>query len=75
MERAIIKSKPLFSLLMVESNTCEEVKLMHPLTQSLLREFKNVFPNDLLPRLPPLRGIEQQIDLVLGAPLPNKLTY
>ena len=30
-ERAISKSKPLFVLLMVESNTSEEVKPLHPL--------------------------------------------
>ena len=41
------KRKPLFALLMVESNTSEEVKSLHPLTQSLFREFEDVFPNDL----------------------------
>jgi len=46
-ERAISKSKPLFALLMVESNTSEEVKPLHPLAQSLLREFEDVFPNYL----------------------------
>jgi len=57
-ERAISKSKPLFALLMVESNTCEEVKPLHPLAQSLLREFDDIFSNDLPPGLPPVRGIE-----------------
>jgi len=57
-ERAISKSKPLFALLMVESNVSEEVKPLHPLAQSLLREFEDVFPNDLPPGLPPIRGIE-----------------
>jgi len=54
-ERAISKSKPLFFLLMVESNTSEIVK---PLAQSLLKEFKDVFPNNLSSRLPPLREIK-----------------
>ena len=45
-ERAINKSKLLFALLMVESNTREEVAPIHPLAQILLREFANVFPND-----------------------------
>jgi len=31
LEKAIRKSKPLFSSLVVESNTCEEVKPMYPL--------------------------------------------
>jgi len=73
--KAIGKSKPLFALLVMESNTYEEVKPMHPLAPSLLREFVDVFPNDFLLRLPPLRGNEHQIDLLLGAPLPNKLAY
>ena len=48
-KRAITKSKPIFSLPMVESNTSKEVTPIHPLAQSLLREFVNVFPNDLTP--------------------------
>jgi len=74
-ERAISKSKLLFSFLMVESNISEEVKLLYPLAQSLLKEFKDVFPNDLPSGLPPLRGIEHQINLLLGTPLPNKTAY
>jgi len=57
---------------MVELNTCEEVKPLHLLAQLLLREFENVFPNDLPPRLLRLRGIEHLINLLPDAPLPNK---
>ncbi|XP_074298843.1 uncharacterized protein LOC141629799 [Silene latifolia] len=42
---------------------------------SLLEEFKDVFPEELPAGLPPIRGIEHQIDLILGAPLPNKAAY
>jgi hypothetical protein len=42
---------------------------------NLLQEFKDVFPAEIPPRLPPLRGIEYQIDLILGASLPNRATY
>jgi hypothetical protein len=42
---------------------------------NLLQEFKDVFPAEIPPGLPPLRGIEHQIDLILGASLPNRATY
>jgi len=74
-ERAISKSKPLFALLIVESNNSEEVEPLHLLTQSLLEEFEDVFSNDLSPGLPPIRGIEHQVDLLPGAPLSSKLAY
>jgi len=48
---------------------------LHPFAQSLLREFEDVFPNDLPSELPPLRGIKHQIDLLSGGPLPNKPAY
>jgi len=72
LERAINKNQPLFTLLLVKSNTSEEVKPLHPLAQSLLREFENVFPNDLPPGLLSLREIEHQIDILLDAPSPSK---
>jgi len=48
---------------------------MHPLAQSLLTEFVDVFPNDLPSGVSPLREIEHQIDLLLGHPLPTNLIY
>lgn len=41
----------------------------------ILEEFGDVFPNDLPPGIPPIRGIEHQIDLVPRASLPNKTAY
>jgi len=55
---SISKRNPLFALLMVASNTSEEVKPMCPLAQLRLKEFEDVFPHDLPPGLPPLRGSE-----------------
>ena len=48
--------------------------LESPLAE-LISEYGDVFPMDLLPGLPPIRGIEHQIDLIPGAPLPNKAAY
>ena len=41
----------------------------------MLDEFDNVFSEELPQGLPPLRGIRHAIDLVQGAPFPNKSAY
>jgi hypothetical protein len=33
------------------------------------------FPAEMPPRLPPIREIEHQIDLIPGASLPNRAAY
>jgi hypothetical protein len=48
--------------------------LPHAIT-ILLQKFKDVFPAGIPSGLPPLRGIEHQIDLISGASLPNRATY
>jgi hypothetical protein len=42
---------------------------------NLLQEFKDVFPAEIPSELPPLRGIEHQIDLIPDASLHNRVTY
>ena len=41
--------------------------------EELLNKFEDIFRKDPLHGFPPLRGIEHQIDLNLGASLPNKM--
>jgi hypothetical protein len=42
---------------------------------NLLQDFKDVFPTEIPPGPPPLRGIEHQIDLIPRASLPNQAAY
>ncbi|XP_071902701.1 uncharacterized protein [Coffea arabica] len=42
---------------------------------NLLQEYQDVFPEDIPTGLPPLRGIEHQIDFIPGSSLPNKAPY
>ena len=46
-----------------------------PAVTNILQEFSDVFPQDVPPGLPPIRGIEHQIDLIPGASLPNHAPY
>jgi hypothetical protein len=48
---------------------------MPPAVADLLREHRDVFPKEIPPGLPPIRGIEYQIDLIPGASLPNRAPY
>jgi len=41
----------------------------------LLQDYKDVFPEEIPAGLPPLRGIEHQIDLIPGAALPKRPPY
>jgi hypothetical protein len=46
-----------------------------PAVANLLQEYMNIFPQDVPPGLPPIHGIEHQIDLIPGALLPNCAPY
>jgi len=47
----------------------------HPLAIVLLKLYSHVFPEEILPGLPPKRSIQPHIDLIPGAILPNKPAY
>jgi len=55
--------------------TLAEVSDLPLQVKKLLKEFGYVFSKEGPNGLPPFRGIEHQIDLVLEANIPNRLTY
>ncbi|KAA3484963.1 Retrovirus-related Pol polyprotein from transposon 17.6 [Gossypium australe] len=80
-EREIRKSylltQPLL-VLMYKENFFNTNKLNENLPSSnvsLLQEFKDVFSEDIPSGLPPIRGIEHQIDFMPGATIPNRPAY
>jgi hypothetical protein len=46
-----------------------------PTVANLLQEYMDVFPQDVPPGLPPIRGIEHQTDLIPRASLSNSVPY
>lgn len=46
-----------------------------PVITNILQEYSDVFPSEIPEGLPPIRGIEHQIDLIPGASLPNRAPY
>ena len=51
------------------------VSSVPPAVTNLLQEYEDIFLAEIPPGLPPMRGIEHQIDLILGATLPNRAAY
>uniref|UniRef100_A0A2N9G8J7 RNA-directed DNA polymerase n=1 Tax=Fagus sylvatica TaxID=28930 RepID=A0A2N9G8J7_FAGSY len=74
---AFYANQPIFVLLYKEAcfNTNELDESLPSVVISLLQEYEDVFPNDVPSGLPPIRGIEHQIDFVPGATIPNRPAY
>jgi len=56
-------------------NTNDLTPFLPSVVSTLLQDFDDVFPLDIPKGLPPLRGIEHQIDFVPGSQLPNRPSY
>jgi len=78
-KRELILKQSFYLLLSRETSlstaTIPTFETLPPKVQELLYEFGDIFPKEIPPRLPPLRGIEHQIDLVPRASLLNRLAY
>ena len=74
---AFFTNKPMILLVYKEAyfNTNDLDFVIPSMAVSLMQEFDDVFPEDIPNGLPPLRGIEHQIDLVPGASIPNRPAY
>ncbi|KAJ9682680.1 hypothetical protein PVL29_018578 [Vitis rotundifolia] len=56
-------------------NTNELDESLPSVVVSLLQEYEDVFPNNVPSGLPPIRGIEHQIDFVPSATIPKRPAY
>ncbi|XP_021767609.1 uncharacterized protein LOC110731999 [Chenopodium quinoa] len=72
-EREIDGEEELYLLYSKEIH--ENFVSQNPKLAQFIKDFEDVFPDELRKELPPLRGIEHQIDLIPGAALPNKPAY
>ncbi|KAL3582921.1 hypothetical protein D5086_017253 [Populus alba] len=74
---AFFTNKPMILLVYKEVyfNTNDLDYIVPSVAISLLQEFDDVFPDNTPSGLPPLRGIEHQIDFVPGASIPNRPAY
>ncbi|XP_020703108.1 uncharacterized protein LOC110114534 [Dendrobium catenatum] len=69
------EAKGILAVFVAEENSRLQTT-SHPTSlQQLLTEFDGIAPTELPQELPPLRTIQNQIDLVPGASLPNFLHY
>ena len=55
--------------------TNTNLELVPDIVKVVLQEFEDVFPSELPNELSPIRGIEHQMDFLLGSSLPNRAAY
>ncbi|XP_010525620.1 PREDICTED: uncharacterized protein LOC104803388 [Tarenaya hassleriana] len=75
-KKAMLSNRPMILLMYKEALFANELISYLPSgVCKLLQDYEDVFPEEIPNGLPPLRGIEHQIDFVPGASLPNKPAY
>ena len=76
-KRALCTKQPMILLVYKEAllNANQLDSSLPSTIVSLLQEFDDVFPEQVPHGLPPIRGIEHQIDFVPGASIPNRPAY
>ncbi|XP_019057164.1 PREDICTED: uncharacterized protein LOC109116372 [Tarenaya hassleriana] len=75
-KKAMLSNRPMILLMYKEALFANELISSLPSgVCKLLQDYEDVFPEEIPNGLPPLRGIEHQIDFVPGASLPNKPAY
>ncbi|KAG5233045.1 Integrase [Salix suchowensis] len=76
-KRALFSHQPLIVLMYKEALLCTNdlVGALPSDIVSLLQEFEDVLPEEVPYGLPPIRGIEHQIDFIPGASIPNQPAY
>jgi hypothetical protein len=76
-KRALISKQPMIVLMYKEAllNTNQLDPSLPSVVVSLLQDFKDILPEEVPHGLPPIRGIEHQIDFVPGASIPNRPAY
>lgn len=73
----MFSNQPIIVLLYKEAflNTNEHNLILHSSIVSLLQDYVDIFPDETPHGLPPIRGIEHQIDFVFGATILNRPAY
>ena len=76
-DRALVARQD-FVLIIFQENSSDHGEPSRELPmqiRQLLKDFEDIFPDDLPKGLPPVRRIVHQIDFILGAVIPNRPTY
>ncbi|KAM3344010.1 hypothetical protein P3S68_026101 [Capsicum galapagoense] len=69
------KGEPTFLATLMEIGGCQEAELVPSSVQCVLKENKDVMPEELPKRLPPRREVDHEIELVPGAKPPAMTPY